>query len=55
MTLMNDLRGLVDDLHIQAEHAHIDDDIPDRYAQMQQQLANQLEQLVDQHDQETTD
>jgi len=53
---MNDLRGLVDDLHIQAEHANIDDDIPDRYAQMQQELANQLEHLVDQHhDQETTD
>jgi len=56
LTVMkDDLRGLVDDLYIQAEHAKIEDDIPEAYAQMQQQLANQLEYLVDQHDQETTD
>jgi len=52
LTVMeNDLRGLVDDLHIQAEHAKISDDIPDQYAQMQEQLANQLSQFID--DEET--
>lgn len=30
---MNDLKALVDDLHIQAEHAKMSDDIPNRYAE----------------------
>ncbi len=47
MSLMNDLKALVDDLHIQAEHAKMSDDIPNRYAEMQEQLANQLAQLID--------
>jgi len=48
LTVMkDDLRGLVDDLHIQAEHAKISEDIPDEYAKMQEQLANQLSQLID--------
>ncbi|AFH22996.1 hypothetical protein OSG_eHP40_00145 [environmental Halophage eHP-40] len=50
---MSDLRGLVDDLHIQAEHAKISEDIPDQYAEMQEQLANQLAQFID--DEETTE
>jgi len=54
LTVMkDDLRGLVDDLHIQAEHAKISEDIPDQYAQMQEQLANQLEQFI--NDEETTE
>jgi len=53
LTVMkDDLRGLVDDLHIQAEHAKISEDIPDQYAEMQEQLANQLAQFID--DEETT-
>ncbi|UXF49928.1 hypothetical protein 7841G3A1_27 [Haloquadratum phage sp.] len=44
---MNDLKALVDDLHIQAEHGKMSDDIPNRYAEMQEQLANQLAQLID--------
>jgi len=44
---MDVLRALVDDLHVQAEHAKIDSDIPDEYAQMQEQLATQLSQLID--------
>lgn len=52
LTVMkDDLRGLVDDLHIQAEHAKISEDIPDQYAEMQEQLANQLAQFID--DEET--
>jgi hypothetical protein len=52
LTVMrDDLRGLVDDLHVQAEHAKISEDIPDEYAQMQEQLANQLAQFID--DEET--
>jgi len=48
LTVMkDDLRGLVDDLHVQAEHAKISEDIPDEYAKMQEQLANQLSQLID--------
>jgi len=48
LTVMkDDLKGLVDDLHIQAEHAKISEDIPDQYAKMQEQLANQLSQLID--------
>jgi len=50
---MSDLRGLVDDLHSQAEHAKISEDIPDQYAAMQEQLANQLAQFID--DEETTE
>jgi len=53
MVVMSDLRGLVDDLHIQAEHAKISEDIPDQYAEMQEQLANQLAQFID--DEETTE
>jgi hypothetical protein len=54
LTVMkDDLRGLVDDLHIQAEHAKTADDIPDKYAEMQEQLANQLAQFID--DEETTE
>jgi len=54
LTVMkDDLRGLVDDLHVQAEHAKIADDIPDQYAEMQEQLANQLAQFID--DEETTE
>jgi hypothetical protein len=53
---MSELRGLVDDLHIQAYHAQIDDDIPDQYASMQEELAEQLEQLVDRnHEQNRED
>jgi len=44
---MHELRSLVDDLHVQAEHAKIDSDIPDEYAEMQEQLATQLSQLID--------
>lgn len=44
---MDDLKTLVDDLHIQAEHAKMSDDIPGRYAEMQEQLADQLTQLID--------
>jgi len=51
MVVMSDLRGLVDDLHVQAEHAKISEDIPDQYAEMQEQLANQLAQFID--DEET--
>jgi hypothetical protein len=51
--MKDDLRGLVDDLHVQAEHAKIADDIPDQYAEMQEQLANQLAQFID--DEETTE
>ena len=54
LTVMkDDLRGLVDDLHIQAEHAKISEDIPDQYAEMQEQLANQLAQFID--DEEKTE
>jgi hypothetical protein len=53
MVVMSDLRGLVDDLHIQAEHAKISEDIPDQYAEMQEQLANQLAQFID--DEEKTE
>ncbi len=54
LTVMkDDLRGLVDDLHVQAEHAKISEDIPDQYAEMQEQLANQLAQFID--DEETTE
>jgi len=54
LTVMkDDLKGLVDDLHVQAEHAKISEDIPDQYAQMQEQLANQLAQFID--DEETTE
>jgi hypothetical protein len=54
LTVMkDDLRGLVDDLHIQAEHAKISEDIPDQFAEMQEQLANQLAQFID--DEETTE
>jgi len=52
LTVMrDDLRGLVDDLYVQAEHAKISEDIPDQYAEMQEQLANQLAQFID--DEET--
>jgi hypothetical protein len=52
LTVMkDDLRGLVDDLHVQAEHAKISEDMPDQYAEMQEQLANQLAQFID--DEET--
>ena len=51
--MKDDLRGLVDDLHIQAEHAKTADDMPDKYAEMQEQLANQLAQFID--DEETTE
>lgn len=44
---MDELRSLVDDLHVQAEHAQIADDIPDEYAEMQEQLADELSQFVD--------
>ncbi|UXF50423.1 hypothetical protein 7865G3D9_12 [Haloquadratum phage sp.] len=54
LTVMkDDLKGLVDDLHVQAEHAKTADDIPDQYAQMQEQLANQLAQFID--NEETTE
>jgi hypothetical protein len=52
LTVMkDDLGSLVDDLHVQAEHAKISEDIPDQYAEMQEQLANQLAQFID--DEET--
>jgi len=44
---MHELKSLVDDLHVQAEHAQIADDIPDEYAEMQEQLADELSQFVD--------
>jgi len=44
---MHELKALVDDLHVQAEYAKIDTEIPDEYAQMQEQLATQLSQLID--------
>ncbi|UXF50633.1 hypothetical protein 7908G4C8_11 [Haloquadratum phage sp.] len=44
---MHELKSLVDDLHVQAEHAQIADDIPDEYAEMQEQLATKLSQLID--------
>jgi len=47
MSLMNDLEGLIDDLYIQSEHAKMNDDIPNRYAEMQKQLADRLTQLID--------
>ena len=50
---MSDLKGLVDDLYIQAEHAKTADDMPDKYAEMQEQLANQLAQFID--DEEKTE
>jgi len=54
LTVMkDDLKGLVDDLHVQAEHAKISEDIPDQYAEMQEQLANQLAQFI--NDEETTE
>jgi hypothetical protein len=51
MVVMSDLKGLVDDLHVQAEHAKISENIPNQYAEMQEQLANQLSQFID--DEET--
>jgi len=53
LTVMSDLKGLVDDLYIQAEHAKTADDMPDKYAEMQEQLANQLAQFID--DEEKTE
>jgi predicted protein tyrosine phosphatase len=37
---------LIDDLYIQAQHARLDEDIPDEYAQMQRELADQLDELT---------
>jgi hypothetical protein len=54
LTVMkDDLKGLVDDLHVQSEHAKISEDIPDKYAEMQEQLANKLAQFID--DEETSE
>jgi hypothetical protein len=42
---MDDLDELIDDLHMQASHALAHDRIPDKYAEMQEQLAHQLQRL----------
>jgi hypothetical protein len=42
---MDDLEELIDDLHNQASYALADDRIPDKYAEMQEQLAHQLQRL----------
>jgi len=47
---MNDLEGLIEDLYMQAEYAKASDDIPSEYAEMQEQLGNQLIQLIDDGD-----
>jgi hypothetical protein len=47
---MNDLKALVEDMYMQAEYAKTSDDIPNEYAEMQEQLANQLIQLIDDED-----
>ncbi|UXF50231.1 hypothetical protein 7865G3C7_27 [Haloquadratum phage sp.] len=39
------LKDLIDDLHEQADHARTSEDIPDEYAQMQEELANKLGQF----------
>jgi len=39
------LIDLIDDLHEQADYARENEDIPDEYAQMQEQLANKLGHL----------
>jgi len=44
---MDELRALVDDLHVQAQTAQIANNIPDEYAQMQKELADELSQFVD--------
>jgi hypothetical protein len=46
MHTMSELRGLIDDLYIQAQHARIDEDIPDEYAEMQRELADKLDELT---------
>lgn len=47
---MNDLKPLIEDMYMQAEYAKTSDDIPDEYAEMQEQLADQLIQLIDYED-----
>jgi len=47
MSLMNDLEGLIEDLYMQAEYAKASDDIPNEYAEMQEQLGDQLIELID--------
>jgi hypothetical protein len=47
---MNDLKALVEDMYMQAEYAKTSDDIPNEYAEMQEQLADQLIQLIDYED-----
>jgi hypothetical protein len=44
--IMQELQVLVDELYLQAHQARVNEDIPDKYAQMQHELADSLAALT---------